>query len=179
MSRLVAEFESAGAMMAGARRAHEKGFMPLDALSPYPMPELDAFLPPSKPTIRVPMAIAGFGTALFAFAFQSWTAVYAYPFNSGGRPLFSWPIFLLVPFEVGVLAAGVAGMIALFVHCGLPRLHHPIFEVGGIERASQDRFFLVLDRPPDAEENAPDADYSTLKALLLGAGALQISEAGA
>ena len=57
---------------------------------------------------------------------EFWSAVYAYPIDSGGRPLNSWPIFLLVPFEVGVLAAAVAGFAALLVLCGLPRLHHPV-----------------------------------------------------
>ena len=63
-------------------------------------------------------------------------------------------------------------MIAFFVHCGLPLLHHPVFEVAGIERASQDRFFLVLDHP------AGEA-YAKLEHLLLQAGAVSISEAGA
>ena len=67
----------------------------------------------------------------------------AYPLNSGGRPLNSWPVFLLVPFEVGVLAAALSGVVAFLWSCGLPRLHHPLFDVPGIERATQDRFFLL------------------------------------
>lgn len=172
MSRLFAEFTSGEAIAAGARRAKDEGFAPLDALTPYPVPEIDALIPPSRMVIRVPMALAGFGTAAFAFGLQWWTAVYAYPFNTGGRPLFSWPVFLLVPFEVGVLAAAIAGMIAFFLHCGLPRLHHPVFDVGGIARASQDRFFLVFDH---SEGEA----HARLQGLLLDAGAVSTSEAGA
>ena len=171
MSRLLAEFTSAEAIADGARRAKDEGFATLDALTPYPVPAMDALVPASRPMIRVPMAVAGFGTAAFAFGFQAWSAVSAYPFNSGGRPLFSWQIFLLVPFEVGVLAAAIAGLVSFFVHCGLPRLHHPIFDVGGIERASQDRFFLVFDHPRGEA-------YATLQGLLLDAGAVSLSEAG-
>ncbi len=172
MSRLLAEFSSAEAIVTGARRAKDEGFATLDALTPYPVPRVDALVPASRPVIRVPMALAGFGTAAFAFGFQWWSAVYAYAFNSGGRPLFSWPVFLLVPFEVGVLAAAMAGLIAFFIHCGLPRLHHPVFEVTGIGRASQDRFFLIFDHP---DANA----MARLQRLLLDAGAVSISEAGA
>ena len=74
------------------------------------------------------MPIAALALAAAAYALEFWSAVYAYPIDSGGRPLNSWPIFLLVPFEVGVLAAAVAGFAALLVLCGLPRLHHPLFD---------------------------------------------------
>ena len=32
---------------------------------------------------------------------------------------------------------------------GLPRLHHPLFEIEGFERVSQDRFLLAIDPPPN------------------------------
>ncbi len=51
----------------------------------------------------------------FAFALQWYSAVIAYPINSGGRPLNSWQVFWLVPFEVGVFAAALCGVIALLL----------------------------------------------------------------
>ena len=81
--------------------------------------------------------------AVLAFGLQWYSAVIDYPLNSGGRPLNSWQVFLLVPFEVGVFAAALCGVVALLWSCGLPRLHHPLFEVPGFERATQDRFFLL------------------------------------
>ena len=103
-----------------------RGFDPLDALTPCPVEELDDILRLDKSPIRWPMLIAALVVAAAAYALEFWSAVYAYPIDSGGRPLNSWPIFLLVPFEVGVLAAAVAGFAALLVLCGLPRLHHPL-----------------------------------------------------
>ena len=83
----------------------------------------------------------------------------------------SWPVFLLVPFEIGILAAGIAGFVALLWSCGLPRLHHPLFAYPGIERASQDRFFIFIDQPGN--------DYSRLdlERLLFEARALSLGEA--
>jgi hypothetical protein len=170
MTSLLAEFASAEALTTAARRTGEQGFAARDVLSPYPLENMDEIVPPRHARIRGPMALAGFGTALFVFFFQWWTAAVAYPFNSGGRPFFSWPVFLLVPVETGVLAAGIAGMIAFFVSCGLPRLYDPVFDVGDIERASQDRFFLLFAHPGDAR-------LDRLRDLLTGAGALQVAEA--
>ncbi|MGO9392030.1 DUF3341 domain-containing protein [Rhodoblastus sp.] len=170
MTAVRAEFASVEAILAGARRAHQQGFALRDAFTPAPLPELSELVGATARGVRVPMALAGLGVAIGAFALESASAIFAYPFNSGGRPLFSWPVFLLMPFEVGVLAAAIAGFIAFLVRCGFPRLHHPFFDVPGSERATQDRYFLIVDTPDG--EKAED-----LKSLLRDSQALSFVEA--
>jgi hypothetical protein len=77
---------------------------------------------------------------------------------------------LLVPFEVGILAAAIAGAVAFLYTCSLPRLHHPLFEIPGFERATQDRFFLLA--------GARDESGATLdlRHLLENAGAVVVTE---
>jgi hypothetical protein len=79
-------------------------------------------------------------------------------------------VFWLVPFEVGVFAAALCGVMALLWSCGLPRLHHPLFEIPGFERATQDRFFLLAASGPN-DEAARD-----LRHLLEAAGAVVVTE---
>jgi hypothetical protein len=67
-----------------------------------------------------------------------------YPLNVGGRPLDSWPAFIPSTLIVAILWAGAATLIGLLLILRLPRLHHPVFEVHGFERASNDRFFLCI-----------------------------------
>ena len=168
---LVATFDDPDALLAGAQEVRGRGFTLIDALTPYPLDSVSDILGASvSPRLRGPMALAGFGVAGALFAFEGWTAVIAYPVNEGGRPLFSWPVFLLSPFELGVLAAAITGFAVFLVRCGLPRLNHGLFDVPGIERASQDRFHLVVD--PVDRERIPD-----LATLLFSAGALSVSEA--
>ena len=93
-----------------------------------------------------------------------------YPFNAGGRPLNSWPTFMLVPFATGILGASIAGFIRFLLETGLPRLHFPVFAVEGIERASQDRFFLAIAAPPTDEERRAAAEQ------LRSAGAIEVHE---
>jgi hypothetical protein len=166
---LLAEFRDPDALLAALQKARQSGHKVLDTFTPFPVKGVAESLeiPPSR--IRVAMLVGGLAMAAFAYWLQWWSAVFAYPVNSGGRPLHSWPVFLLVPFEVGVLASAAAGLVALLWRCGLPRLNHPLFDVGGFERASQDRFFLLVQESPDARE--PD-----LYDLLHRAGALMITE---
>ena len=75
---------------------------------------------------------------------QYYSMAIDYPFNVGGRPLNSWPVFVPIMFEVLVLVAAPAAFLGLMFLNGLPQPHHPVFNVPGFERASQDRFFLAL-----------------------------------
>lgn len=167
---LVAEFGSPAELTAALHHARDEGFRPRDALSPYPVEGLDEALGLPASPIRWPMLIFAVCVAGFAYILQVWSAVYAYPIHSGGRPLNSWPIFLLVPFEVGILAAGIAGFAGLLVLCGLPRVNHPLFDWDAIERATNDRYFLLVDAPSEISEG------ERLRSVLAHARAIRVRE---
>jgi hypothetical protein len=157
---LLAEFASADALLEAAWRARRAGLARLDAHTPFPIEGLAEALALPTPPLRPAMLAAGLLGAALAFALCFYSAVFAYPVDSGGRPLNSWPVFLVLRFEGGVLAATLCGVAGFFLATGLPRLHHPAFEAASMARASQDRFFLAVE---DAR-----ADVTALAALLHG-----------
>jgi hypothetical protein len=167
---LVAEFTDPAALRGAIDRIKVSGHRALDAFTPYPVEGLAEALdvPPSR--IRYAMLAGGLTVATLAFGLQWYSAVIDYPFNSGGRPLNSWQVFLLVPFEVGVFAAALSGVVAFLWSCGLPRLHHPLFEIPGFERATQDHFFLLA-----GASDGGDAILD-LRHILRDAGAVVVTE---
>jgi hypothetical protein len=168
---LIAEFDDAVRFAEAVRTLERGGAKPLDALTPFPMPEVASAIIGDGPSpIRAIMALAGFGAAIFAYLLQWYSAVFAYPIDSGGRPFNSWPIFVLVPFEVGIFAAAVAGFVVFLVGAGLPRLNHPLFEYPGLGRASQDRFLVLFARAPSEGAN------EDMRHALLRAGAISVGE---
>lgn len=164
---LLAEFETPEALVRALRLARADGHRLLDAFTPFPLEELSEALKPARNPVRLVMALAGFGSAAAMYGLQWYSAVVDYPLNSGGRPLHSWPVFTLVPFEFGVLAAALAGFATLLWACGLPRLNHPVHDMPQFERASQDRFLLLV---------APKDGPAPLRRRLEEAGALLVSE---
>lgn len=167
---LLAEFRDPASLRSALATVRGSGHRPLDAFTPFPVEGLDADLGEARPRLRWAMLATGLAVAAGAYAVEWWSAVHDYPFNVGGRPLHSWPVFLIAPFEVAVFAAALAGLIAFLRECGLPRLHDPLFEVPGFERATQDRFFLL------ARSASADADGLALRRLLEDSGALVVSE---
>ena len=76
---------------------------------------------------------------------QYYSAVYDYPLNIGGRPLNSWPSFVIVTFELTILFAGLFSFLGMLVLNGLPMPHHPLFNEPRFDHVTQDRFFLCIE----------------------------------
>ena len=167
---LLAEFRDPVELRNAMTRVKEGRHSPVDAFTPYPVEGLDDELETLPSRIRVAMLAGGLIVAAVALGLQWYSAAVDYPINSGGRPFDSWQVFLLVPFEVGVFAAALTGAIAFLWSCGLPRFHHPLFEIPDFERATQDRFFLL------AEANASDESARDLRRVLEKSGAVVVTE---
>jgi hypothetical protein len=141
---LLAEFPSADALCAAAKRTREHGYTRAEAYSPFSIEGLDEVLG-GGPDRVAPAALAGGLLGGAGTYFLQWyAAVVDYPINVGGRPLHSWPAFIPATFEITILGAAVAAVLAMLVQNGLPRLYHPLFEVEEFELASRNRFFLCL-----------------------------------
>lgn len=142
---LIAEFESVEALTAAIRRSREAGYRRLDAYSPFPNEELEEAMELGSALVAPAVLAGGMAGGAGGF-FMMWFAnVVHYPINVGGRPFNSWPAFIPITFELTVLLAAFASLIAMLVLNKLPAPYHPVFNVPDFERASVDRFFLCIE----------------------------------
>lgn len=167
---IVGRFAEASTLVRAARQARIRGYAMLETYSPFSSPEItEALGHPASPTRKIMFAAGAIGLCA-GLGMQAWSAAVAYPLNSGGRPLMSWPSFIPVTFEIAVLCAALAGFACFLWRAGLPRPHQPIFDVQGIEAASDDAFFLAIDA------RDPQYDAAALVSFLRSAGATTIEE---
>jgi hypothetical protein len=159
---LMAEFLTAEAILDAARRAWQAGYREMDAYSPYPVEGLAAGLGMKRTLVPSLVFFGGLAGGTTGFIMQYYSMAVDYPLNVGGRPYNSWPVFIPIAFEVLVLVASLSAFLGMLLLNGLPRPHHPVFNVPGFARSSQDRFFLCI------EAADPKFDRQETTRFLLG-----------
>ena len=157
---LLAMFETGDAMSHAIEKAVAAGYTHLDGYSPYPVGEAADALKFPKSEMGPVMFIGGLTGACAGFIMQYWANTWGYSLNIGGRPYFSWPMFVPVTFEMMVLTTALTGLFGLLAICGLPRYNHPLFNSKAFERASRDRFFVCI------EASDPKYDPAATRAFL-------------
>jgi hypothetical protein len=144
----LAEFDDAEPLLRACKAARAEGYTVMEAYTPLPLHEVSEVLGHEN---RLPLIVllGGIFGALAGFALQYWTSVVDYPIDVGGRPLASWPAFLVPAFETTILCAAGAAVFGMLALNGLPQPYHPVFNVPLFELASRNRFFLmILSRDP-------------------------------
>ena len=141
---LLAEFSSHEELMHAAEKAYADGFRKMDGYAPFPVEGLPEALG-KKNRLPLLVLIGGIVGGVGAYFMEWYANAISYPLNIGGRPIHSWPAFIPITFELTVLCAGLTAFFFSFALNGLPRPHHPLFNIPEFDRASQDRFFLCIE----------------------------------
>jgi hypothetical protein len=142
---VMAEFDSAQAIVDAARRVVAEGYTKAEAYTPVPIEDLNTILHKRRTFLPQIALLGGITGMLTGFALQYWASVIEYPLNVGGRPYASWTAFVVPSYELTILFSALAtagGMIALN---GLPQPYHPVFNAPRFSLATSDKFFLVIE----------------------------------
>jgi hypothetical protein len=162
MHGLMAEFDTADALVKAARAVTAAGYRKTDAFSPLPIHEIfDAMKINERKVPKIILA-GGIAGLLTGIGLQYWTQVIAYPMNIGGRPLASWVAWIPPAFETTILFSVFAAVFGMLALNGLPRPYHPVFNAPRFSRASQDGYFLLI------ETADPKFDAQATKDFLQG-----------
>ena len=142
---VMAEFDNPTALVNAARRAREEGYRKLDAYSPFPIEELSDALHLHKNKLPLIVLLGGITGVLAGYLMQYYVTVIYFPINIAGRPLHSWPAYIIITFEMTILFSALAAVFGLLGLCGLPMPYHPVFNVPRFALASRNRFFLCIE----------------------------------
>ena len=165
---LLARFENAATIYRACQKVRDAGYTKWDAHTPFAVHGLDKAMGLKASRLPWVILVCGLVGATGGMLMQYWVAVHAYPLIISGKPLFSWPAFVPVTFELGVLFGALGAVFGMLAFNKLPMLYHPLFSSRAFERATDDGFFISI------ESWDPNYDETQTSALLREAGALDI-----
>jgi hypothetical protein len=142
---LMAEFDNPDLLLNAARRAREAGYRRMDTFTPFEIEGIGEVLEPRRNWLPVLVFVGALVGAGLGYFMQWYARVIGYPYNIGGRPMHSWPLFVPVAFETAIILAAVAALVGMLVMNGLPQPYHPVFNAPRFDLASRDRFFLCIE----------------------------------
>jgi len=165
---LLAEFDTPARLVDACRAMREAGHRRWDAHTPFPVHGLDGAMGLKRSPVGWFVLVLGLGGAAAGMLMQWWVATTAYPLVISGKPMFSWPAFVPIMFECGVLGGAAGAVLGFLALARLPRHHHPLFASERFERMSDDRFFISV------EADDPAYDPESTRRLLSDHGALNV-----
>lgn len=170
----LAEFTTPGGLLKASEGLRDAGYRHWDAHTPFPVHGLERAMGLKRSLVPLFVLVLGLGGAAGGMLLQWWVSTTAYPLVISGKPFFSWPAFVPIMFECGVLGGALGAVFGFLALSKLPRHHHPLFDSATFERASDDRFFLSV----EARDRHFDRQ-STLELLSeLGANRVELVGAG-
>lgn len=170
--RLLAEFADETAIIAAIRRLRDEGYGRLEVYMPFSSHEVEEALVGATGAhrSRLPLAIFLFGIGGAGAAyFLQWLLVgYLYPLDAGGRPPHFPLAFVIITFEMGVLAASLCAFFGTLILGRLVRLTDDVQGTPGFASVTRDRFWLEV--PAQGASDEPERT----RQVLTDAGALRV-----
>jgi hypothetical protein len=174
---LMAEFDTPAAIYAAATRVRAEGYRWWDCHVPFAVHGLDKAMG-VRPTILPVLVFFGgltgtiAGTLLQWFtnakSFDIWALVMVrgYDFLVSGKPFASVPAWIPVIFELTILLSALGAVGWMLLLNGLPWLYHPTLKSERFARATDDRFFIVIEaRDPKFARRKTEAFLESLDPL--------------
>ena len=111
-----------------------------NTFSPIPSHKIEHAIGKSKSPVRWIVLMGGISGILTGLAITIGTT-YEWRLNAGGKPLLSWPPFIIICFELMVLLGGIFGFTGVLGLSGIPATE---IARGYDGRFGEDRFGIVV-----------------------------------
>ncbi len=137
-----------------------------NTFSPIPSHRIEHAIGKSKSPVRWIVLAGGILGVLTGLAITIGTT-YEWRLNAGGKPLLSWPPFIVICFELMVLLGGIFGFLGLLMLSGVPTTE---MEPGYDGRFGEDRFGIVV--------RCDEAEAARIELVLKESGAEEVVRKG-
>lgn len=142
---VIAEFESAGALLKAAAKVREAGYKKFDCHSPFPIHGMDAAMGLKRSAVGYIAGICAVLGGAFGLWLQWWTSTVDYRMVISGKPFFSYQAYVVVTFGLTILGAAFGAVFGMLITNRLPQWFHGLFYSDSFMRFSDDAFFVSIE----------------------------------
>jgi hypothetical protein len=142
---IAAEFENPAELYHAAEKVRDRGFKVWDCYTPYAIHGLDKAMGLRKSWVGIFTLVGGLTGLTIGFLLETITSVWVYPMDTQGKPYFSLPGFVPIMDLLTIIVCTIFTITGMTTLCLLPRLHHPLFDWDAFNRATHDKFFIVIE----------------------------------
>jgi nitrate reductase NapE component len=149
-SRYLLSFQSEKEFLTAIQLLQENHIRDIEAFSSYDI-KTNLFFSKKDSAINIVKFAALLGALmgiLTGYGMPWYASVVDNPFNSGGRPLNSWPVFIPITFVLAVLFSGGFAFIAFMLRLRFPEPYNPIFNSTSYN-LEKHQFYISLSKAPD------------------------------
>jgi mono/diheme cytochrome c family protein len=151
---LLAEYDTPGQILSASRKIRDAGFTNWDTYTPFPVHGIDKAMGIKMTVLPWFVLCAGITGLSLGIWLQWWTNAVDYPWIVSGKPMWSIPANVPVMFEMTVLFSAITTLVGMLMLNKLPHPSHPLDLKERFARASDDKFFLLIQASdPKFDEN--------------------------
>jgi hypothetical protein len=150
---VLAEYSSPKEILKASAKVRDAGYKRWDTFTPFPVHGIDGAMGIKMtilPWFVLIAALTGLGTAILM---QWWMNAHDYKFLISGKPYWSIPANVPIMFELTVLFSAFAALGGMLALNGLPRPAHPLDLKERFAKATDDKFFLLIQADDDKFEH--------------------------
>ncbi len=138
-------FNTPDEIINAAEKTEAAGYKKYDVNTPYPVHGMFKAMKLAPSKLGYVALVVGLSAAIGIALTMYWISAVDYPIIVGGKPFFSFPAFVPVIFEVTVLSASVATVLALlFVFFKFPNNSYPLHDTEYMKSVSSDKYGLCI-----------------------------------
>jgi hypothetical protein len=141
---IIAEFDSAAAILCAAEKVRDAGYRRWDTFTPFPIHGMEKVMKLGNSLVGWVSLAMGAGAFLSVVGLIWFANAFDYPLIVGGKPMFSEPMTFVPAYILLIMGSAIGALVGMLALNQLPRLHHPLFANKRFALVSRDKFFLAI-----------------------------------
>ena len=163
-------FDTPDEIIEAAEKVADSKYENYDVHTPYPVHGMDAAMKLSPSRLPYVALVVGLASMLGMLAFMYWITTTDYPVIVGGKPFFSFPAWVPVLFEVTVLSASIATVVAMIaIFFKFPNLSHPLHDTDFMRAVTADKYGISIEVKDGENEEVVKDFFETIGAKNISA----------